>query len=216
MIALFAHGAAMRERLLGFVRVHRALANRFDLVANAELGDRLLRLEAADGGAGPPLAHAAEASEAGARPPSSTSAPPAEPPRLVAASVGAHIASRRVCAAIIFADPCVERAHRAGADALARLCELHDVPCATTERGAAAILRAVAQEKQRGGSPPPRRQRRRPARGWSASGHQGVYPSGARWVAKVRVGGRAHYLGTFDTKREAASAHEAFVAARAE
>ena len=45
--------------------------------------------------------------------------------------------------------------------------------------------------------------RRRPA-----SGFYGVYASGKRWQAKIKYGGEAHYLGTFDTKEQAAHAYD--------
>ncbi len=44
--------------------------------------------------------------------------------------------------------------------------------------------------------------------GWSAtSAHRGVYPTPeGRWAAKIRVAGRLHYCGTWDTEAEAAVA----------
>jgi hypothetical protein len=41
-----------------------------------------------------------------------------------------------------------------------------------------------------------------------ASGFYGVYARGKRWVAQINYGGKVHFLGTFDTKQEAALAYD--------
>jgi hypothetical protein len=42
----------------------------------------------------------------------------------------------------------------------------------------------------------------------SKSGFYGVYAAGKRWETKINYGGKKHYIGTFDTKQEAALAHD--------
>ena len=40
------------------------------------------------------------------------------------------------------------------------------------------------------------------------SGYYGVYASGKRWRALIWYGGQFHYLGSFDTKAQAAQAYD--------
>lgn len=42
-----------------------------------------------------------------------------------------------------------------------------------------------------------------------ASGYRGVYPAGSRWMACITVDNRQRYIGTYDTKEEAARARDA-------
>ena len=39
--------------------------------------------------------------------------------------------------------------------------------------------------------------------------HRGVFPTGKKWRARIRIGGVQHHLGTFSTVSEAAAAYEA-------
>ena len=41
-----------------------------------------------------------------------------------------------------------------------------------------------------------------------ASGFTGVYPKGKRWVSKIRLDGKNHHLGTFDTPELASAAYQ--------
>lgn len=43
----------------------------------------------------------------------------------------------------------------------------------------------------------------------AASGFKGVFPNGERWFARIRRGDEIHYLGTFNTRTEAAGAYDA-------
>lgn len=37
----------------------------------------------------------------------------------------------------------------------------------------------------------------------NTSGYRGVFKSGSRWIARISAKGIRHYLGTFDTAKEA-------------
>ena len=45
-------------------------------------------------------------------------------------------------------------------------------------------------------------------RRWGSSPYRGVYPSGARWVARISIRGKFTYLGTYETAEEAGLAYD--------
>lgn len=126
-VALIAHDRKKLD-LISFAKDHRALLERFSIVATGTTGS-LLR-EKAQLSVEPLLSGPLGGDQ----------------------QIGARVAEGRVLAVIFFRDPLTAQPHEPDVSALMRICDVHNVPLATNLAAAEATLIWLAGRLQ--GSPP--------------------------------------------------------------
>lgn len=114
-LALIAHDDE-KPTIVALAREHESLLSGFDLVATGSTGERIA--EATD--------LAVERKESG--------------PMGGDAQVGAEVVEGRIDAVVFLRDPLTAQAHEPDITALLRLCDVHDVPMATTQSSAEYLL----------------------------------------------------------------------------
>jgi methylglyoxal synthase len=115
LIALIAHDRKKLD-LISFAKDHRALLERFELIATGTTGGLL-----------------AEKAQL-------TVTPMLSGPMGGDQQIGAAVAEGRVLAVIFFRDPLTAQPHEPDVSALMRICDVHNVPLATNLAAAEATL----------------------------------------------------------------------------